>query len=33
MLHEMFMVQNARSPMLTLQQATADGLGRSFLGM
>jgi hypothetical protein len=29
----MFMLQNARSPMLTLQQATADGLGRSFLGV
>jgi hypothetical protein len=29
MINEMFMLQNARSPMYTLQQATADDLGRS----
>jgi hypothetical protein len=30
MMHELFMLQNARSSMLTLQQGTEVGLGRSF---
>ena len=30
MMHDMFMLQNARSPMYTLQQGTTDDLGRSF---
>ena len=30
MMHELFMLQNARSPMYTQQPGTADDLGRSF---
>jgi hypothetical protein len=32
MMHEMFMLQNARIPVLNLQQGTADGLGPLFFG-